>query len=164
MPPITRPAVRVLLLDESSRLLLFRHEGVFQTGDVSGTSLWAPPGGGVEAGESHEEAATRELCEETGLSNAQIGPCIWLRDVVFTWDGIEYDSRERYYVCHVPAFAVDTSGLLPRERVEMTSHHWWTLAEVEAAHDEVFVPRDLAGLLPAVLRGEYPNEPLQLGI
>ena len=33
----------MLLLDDSDRILLFRHEGVFQVGDSSGTALWAPP-------------------------------------------------------------------------------------------------------------------------
>lgn len=163
MPPIIRPAARVLVLDDSDRLLLFRHEGAFQTGDFAGTSLWAPPGGGLETGESHEQAAMRELWEETGLRNAQIGPCVWLRDAVFTWEGIEYDSHECYYVCRVPNFTVDTTNLEPHERVEMTEYRWWSYSEI-AASLEIFVPRDLVTLVLPLLQGEYPDEPFRIGI
>lgn len=60
---LTRPltvGVRLILLD-GDRLLLVRH--TYQDG-------WLLPGGGVEKGETLEEAARREAREETG---AQLG-------------------------------------------------------------------------------------------
>lgn len=163
MRPVIRPAVRVLLIDESHRVLMFRHEGAFRVEETEGTSLWAPPGGGVEADESYEEAAIRELTEETGLEASAIGACVWIRQVIFTWNDRQYDSRERFYVCRVANFGVDTSGQEEHERREMTGYRWWTVEEIEAS-DEIFVPRDLAELLPPLLRGEYPDEPLRIGI
>jgi 8-oxo-dGTP pyrophosphatase MutT (NUDIX family) len=163
MQPSIRSTVRILLIDESDRLLLLHHEGAFHVEDFDGTGLWAPPGGGLEDGETHEAAGQRELWEETGLREAPIGPCVWRRDVVFTWDGVAYDSWERYHVCHVPNFAVDTGNQSPYEQREITGHHWWSQQEI-AASNEVFVPRDLADLLLPLLKGEYPDEPLQVGI
>jgi ADP-ribose pyrophosphatase YjhB (NUDIX family) len=153
----------VLLLDESDRILLFRHEGAFKVGDNVGGALWAPPGGGLETGETHEAAAHRELWEETGLKDATLDACVWLRDLVFTWNGIEFDSRERYFVCHTEAFDVDVSNQTDQERLEMTTFRWWTREEI-AASEDLFVPRDLAELLSPILLGEYPDEPLRLGI
>jgi 8-oxo-dGTP diphosphatase len=46
---------------QGDRLLLVNHK-MLRQGD-----FWAPPGGGVEVGESLEEAVKREYREETGL-------------------------------------------------------------------------------------------------
>jgi len=58
--PILRPAARVLVIDEQSRLLLFR----LNTGD---RDVWIVPGGTVEPGETPEQTASRKLWEETGI-------------------------------------------------------------------------------------------------
>jgi 8-oxo-dGTP diphosphatase len=49
---------------QNGRLLLVNHRGITQT------DFWAPPGGGVEFGESLTETLIREFAEETGLSVA----------------------------------------------------------------------------------------------
>lgn len=52
--------VRVVLIDSSGRVLLVRHP----IGDLR----WALPGGGIEKGESVEQAAAREIHEELGFA------------------------------------------------------------------------------------------------
>ncbi|MCO8272950.1 NUDIX domain-containing protein [Actinoplanes sp. TRM 88003] len=52
-----RPCCGVVVQDEQGRVLLIRRNG-------EGT--WGLPGGGVEAGETWEQAARRECREETG--------------------------------------------------------------------------------------------------
>jgi 8-oxo-dGTP diphosphatase len=52
-----RPCCGVVVQDERGRVLLMRRNG-------EGT--WGLPGGGVEAGETWEQAARRECREETG--------------------------------------------------------------------------------------------------
>ena len=56
-----RPAARAIVLDPDDRILLVRFE--FPDG-----TFWATPGGGIEPGETPEEAVRRELAEEAGLT------------------------------------------------------------------------------------------------
>ena len=95
--PVDRPSARVLLLDGAGRILLFR--AVEPRRRDAAPKFWVAPGGGVEAGESYQAAARRELDEETGL-DAPIGRCVWRR--THTWyfarRDVWYRSCERYFV------------------------------------------------------------------
>jgi 8-oxo-dGTP diphosphatase len=50
------------ILIEKGKILLIRHRSLGKKG-----VLWAPPGGGMQFGESAEETIKREFKEETGL-------------------------------------------------------------------------------------------------
>lgn len=152
---VLRPTVRVLLLDDADRLLLFRF-------DALDGPIWCTAGGGIDPGESAERAALRELAEETGRAGVELGQEVWHRRVVLpTPDGL-LDLRERWFLCRVPAFAVDTAGFTPEERRMVGAHRWWTAAEL-AVSTERFAPRDLAHLLAGLLRDGPPPVPVEVG-
>jgi 8-oxo-dGTP pyrophosphatase MutT (NUDIX family) len=153
-----RHAVRVLLLDEDDRLLLFR--GVQPD---TGSAFWFPAGGGLEDGEDVVEAAVREVFEETGLSSLDLGPEVWRRRHVFSWRGVEWDQRERWFMARVAHFEPSRAGLTETETTDLTAWRWWTPAELRAATDEM-VPRDLAVRLRALLVDGPPAEPIEVGI
>jgi 8-oxo-dGTP pyrophosphatase MutT (NUDIX family) len=155
--PIYRPAARILLLDPRDRLLLLR------TNLRPDRPLWITPGGGVEDGETPEQAAVRELREETGIT-APLGPCVWLRRHVFDFNGITLDEDERFYVVRLDTETITTDEhLLEHELEFIHEYRWWTAAEVAASTDW-FAPRRLAALLPTVIAGDYPSTPIDCGV
>src|SRR5919112_288939 len=95
--PTLRRAARVLLLDENNRVLLVRLA-------YRGKRWWAAPGGGLEDDETREDAARREVAEETGFELDKLGPWVWMREDVFRFEGRLYRQRERYFLASVPAF------------------------------------------------------------
>lgn len=153
--PILRATVRVLLIDDAERVLLFA------TTNDSGERFWFPPGGGVEPGETTEQAAHREIQEETGLRDLKLIGEIGRRRHVFALSGVPHDFRERWFLARVPAFTIDTSGFTPLEVATIPKHHWWTVAEMEQATERL-VPQNLAQLVECILRDGIPPEPIEL--
>jgi TDG/mug DNA glycosylase family protein len=151
-----RRAVRALVLDPHERVLLVKF-----VHPVSGDHWWATPGGGVADGESDDQALRRELLEEAGVTELELGPLVWTRENDFAWLGRLLRQRERIYLVradgHEPAPTVD---LAPEAVAEL---RWWTLDELEAS-SERFSPSTLAPRLRALLRDGPSPEPVDVGI
>jgi TDG/mug DNA glycosylase family protein len=152
LEPEDRPAVRALVLDALDRTLLLR----FTT--PGGRSFWATPGGALEPGEDEEAALRRELREETGLRDAEVGPVLWTREHVFVWRRV-LGQRERIRLVRVDAHEPAPELDLADEGV--VEQRWWTLGELEAS-SELFVPRRLPALLRELLERGPPAEPFDV--
>lgn len=153
VPAEARPVARVLLLGPEQRLLLLLAQD-----DTDGHQWWVTPGGGLAAGESFQEAAHRELHEETGL-RARIGQWVWTRRHAYWFNGLWCDQYERFFVA-------TTTGLEVRPIQQdsyVRRHRWWSLPELAKSTDE-FAPRRLPELFGLLAGGDYPAEPIDCGV
>jgi 8-oxo-dGTP pyrophosphatase MutT (NUDIX family) len=140
-----RRAVRVLVLDEADRMLLFQDSDL---GLDPVAHWWMTPGGGVDPGESDLEAGVRELWEETGLvvTGADLVGPLLTRTVVHGYSDKVVDQVEVFYVVRVPAFEVDTAAHTEEEQLTVADIRWWTLADLAVTSDDVW-PRDVLAIV-----------------
>ena len=156
-----RLSSRVVLIDDADRILLLEHL-TDHPRDAAYATVWVPPGGGVEPGESLEEAARRELWEETGLRLTEVGPLLWKRRSVFSFSGARTVFAEHFFLAHVDSHDVaDHINPDELERSSIRGHRWWSHPEIEAS-PALFAPKRLGRLLAPVLLGSYPEVPIEI--
>jgi 8-oxo-dGTP pyrophosphatase MutT (NUDIX family) len=147
-----RPVARVVVIDPQDRVLLFDTQLAY-------TRVWMTPGGGLKAGETLEQAAARELWEETGIQGVRLSGCVWTVRFRFPRAGVVYDQQEHYFVARVETSEISEAHRETLELTEIRAQRWWTLAEISDSPFS-FRPDNLPALLPSILAGDYPEEPL----
>lgn len=156
--PNLRRSVRALVLDTDHRVLLVRYE-------TSDGTIWATPGGGIDPGESPREALTRELHEELGLADPDIGPHVWTRRHHFELSYPEFDGQDEFvYLVRCEPFdpiPTQTEEELAREGVR--EMRWWSLEEMRVS-ELLFAPRRLGDILENLIADGPPSEPFDSGI
>jgi 8-oxo-dGTP pyrophosphatase MutT (NUDIX family) len=152
-----RLTARVVLFDPLDRILLMKGRLPSRR---DGPGAWFTIGGGAEPGETVLQAAAREIREETGLADFELGPEIWLREGKMRLAGDEEVWFDEHYV-----LARCAGGEPVRHGWQADEHdliddiRWWTLAELKATEERVFPP-GLAVLLDAILTERLPDPPL----
>jgi 8-oxo-dGTP pyrophosphatase MutT (NUDIX family) len=96
---------------------------------------------------SLEEAARREVREETGYEVAELGPVILRRHTRFDIEGVWYDQEEHYFLVRVDGFEIDDRAWTDLERRSIVGHRWWTPEELARTSERIY-PGGLADLLP----------------
>jgi 8-oxo-dGTP diphosphatase len=128
---VRRGAVAVIVRD--SRLLIIRRSQL-----VLAPGLFCFPGGGIEPGETEQQALVRELLEELGCT---VTPLERLWEYISSWR------------VHLSWWLADLEELVTPEPnpAEVESFHWFTLEELATLPDQL---ESNLRFVEAVRRGE----------
>ncbi|TSA51510.1 MAG: NUDIX domain-containing protein [Actinobacteria bacterium] len=107
-----------LVIDPSGALglLIGRH-------DKRGRTLWSLPKGHIESGETPEDAALREVAEETGIESV-ITRSLGVIDFWFMAEGKRIHKTVHHYLFRM------TGGTLAPQQIEVDEVAWFPLEEV----------------------------------
>lgn len=133
----TRNSARLLIINPLNQVLLFRFS--HDSDALAGREYWATPGGGVESGETFEQAAIRELAEETGIYVDNVGQSLTERIFEMTLPSGEVVlAHEQFYLIKIGDEDISNSGWTENEKSVINNYHWWNLNQLRNTHDVVY--------------------------
>ena len=133
------------MLDPDDRVLLMRYDD----GPPNGVH-WSTPGGGLNPGEHYAAGASRELAEETGWHDVELGREIFRRVHVMEYDDMIVRQVERFFLARTDRPRRKIVGVDAMHAADgIATWRWWSLAELDAT-DEAIWPAELPDLIRTV--------------
>ncbi|CUU61223.1 ADP-ribose pyrophosphatase YjhB, NUDIX family [Parafrankia irregularis] len=149
-PPL-RKAARAVVLDPDQRILLLHYD--------ENDGFWATPGGSLEPGEDYPTAVLRELREELGAENVDLGAQIAERRTDHPVGGLQVRQVEKYFLARVVPADIDPDRATQPDNIR--SQRWWTLENLQTTRETVY-PHNLGELVTGVLAEGPPEKPIIL--
>lgn len=146
--PGLRLTSRIVLMDPTGAALLF----MTTAPDSSGFARWITPGGGVDPGETHQEAAKRELLEETGAQFDVPNTPVWIYDFPVAWDRATHDrGHAEYFFVPTERFDPSNEFWTDDEHIDVTAWGWFSAEDLEHCgqpYEPEYLPELLRSLSP----------------
>ncbi|MDR0928200.1 MAG: NUDIX domain-containing protein [Oscillospiraceae bacterium] len=132
------PPGSILVFGESARAVALRDGRLLQVREISGAGF---PGGGVQRGETPEEAVRREVLEETGYAITRVGACIGIKmsylPGTLNFDGVFWVVRHWFFLCEVEETPGQSPALEGYEKDYEMHAAWLTPEEAMEANARV---------------------------
>jgi 8-oxo-dGTP pyrophosphatase MutT (NUDIX family) len=133
-------------MDEIGAVLLF----FTQAPDSSGFHRWITPGGGVDPGETHHQAAVRELKEETGRDFVVPLEPVWKYEFSVAFDQADHDrGYAEYFFVRTERFEPLRELWTPEEHIDVADWGWFSAKELPrraTPYEPAHLPRLVASL------------------
>jgi ADP-ribose pyrophosphatase YjhB (NUDIX family) len=139
-----RLAARAVVIDPRGATFLFRYD------DAEVGRHWSPPGGGLERGETYIQAANRELREETGWSDLEIGARLYSWEHNYTRLGLPVAQYEEVFAVFGPHRAPVGDLRASHRADEILEWRWWQPTELRSTTEAMW-PRTLVTLVEAAV-------------
>lgn len=144
---LPRLAVRALILNPENEVLLIQG----RDSKNPENTWWFTPGGGIEVGETPEQALRREILEETGITIYDAVPLGRERTSKFRFENTDYFQQESFYLVKVHDIEQVSLNLTEIEKRTFLNQRWWSIDELSAS-SEIFYPANLLTWLEEIIR------------
>lgn len=122
---------------QDGHVLLVKHKR-FTNSDTFPEAYWILPGGGVESGETMEDALKREMMEETGYE-CEVGKMLFVKELLYPFPG-EPDQGKIHHSVSLGFFAKVTGGSLktgidpefPEDKQVILETNWLPIETLES--------------------------------
>jgi len=162
-----RSSIKILLLNEKNELLLMCADDP-KTTSADGKYIgkfWFTVGGQIEENESINEAAIREIYEETGIKKEEIelGPIVWFGEFDLILNGVLTRLKQKFMVAKTNQKNVFLKNPTSWEKNVITEFKWYSLDEIKNTN-EIIYPALLSEYLPDIIAKNYPSKPIEIDL
>lgn len=164
-----RNSVKLILLNENNELLLMSTDDKKiqgKDGNYNGR-FWQMVGGKIEEGETLEEAAYRELYEETGLKKeeVEVKDIVWYGEVDLMMHGKLTKVKQSFVIARTFNKNVSLENLTEEEKPICNKLEWFSLDKIKKCADIIYpVLLTDERYLPAILKGNIPKNIIQIDL
>jgi len=154
-----RKSSRAIILNKKKQMFLFQYQFDYLADDEA---IWITPGGGLEVGESFDDALKRELYEELGIQLKQSYKQVYYRNPIYTLkNGNQVQSEERFYLIYLNEETFLYDSWTESEKKRMLKGKWWSVEEIKLSSDKFF-SEDILSIITNLSDGIMPQEPKEI--